>query len=245
MTELVNLIMMIALCVLLFNLSAPYIFAFLKRDKPRAFVGGYAAFLGCAPCPTGAIPSVQEVICTPDWRRVTRMFFQKRTIPQDSFTTTTIISQSSWTTKITATNDTKISATPRNKLKKFGITPGEIVRTNDTPTGGERVLGKTMGDKVSFMLENITPEQYAQLQNLFCFDLVVFFATDTNTVIAKEVAANNLQGFPIYGRVVMNGPIISPDLTIQPRNFQVEFSLEDAYWYAFAREFATTFINIL
>lgn len=250
MIELVNIIMLLGLSVILFNLTVPYL-AYAKgkpgkpKPKPRK-IGMYAGFLGCEPCPTGVIPTVSETTCNPDWQRFTRLFFQKRTAPQDSFTAANIILQSTWTTKLTAIDDTKIQGTPRGKLKKFSITPADFIRTTDTPTGTERTLGKVAEDKVTFMLENLTPTQFTELQNLFCHPLVVFPVTADNVILAKEVTVTtNYQGFPVYGRIIMNTPEVSADLVVQPRNFMVEFTFEDPFWYSFAREFKTTFANLL
>jgi hypothetical protein len=252
MEQIVNFIILLGLVTILFNLSLPYVLQACSKPKPnkpkpkpRRFVGAHAGFLGCEPCPTGTLPTISEIACTPDWQRFTRVFFQKRTTPQDSFTPANIITQATWTTKITATDDTKIALTPRGKLKQFGITPAEFIRTTDTPTGAERTLGKVGQDKVSFMLENLTPTQFTELQNLFCFPLVVFFVTADNVIIAKEAAANNLQGFPVYGRIIMNTPVIAADQIVQPRNFMVEFTMEDVFWYSLAREYKTTFANLL
>lgn len=243
MEQITNSVALLGMLIILFNLSAPYLSSY---GKSRRKIGMYAGFLGCDPCPTGTIPSVGAEVCYPDWQRFTRVFFQKRTIPQDSFTAANIVTQLAWTTKLTAVDDTKIVPTPLGRLKRMAFTPGEVVRTTDTPTGQERALGKVQGDKVTFILENISPAQYSALKTLFCYPLVVYFATADNVILSKEITpTTNYQGFPVYGTPVINTPEVSAELVMQPRNFMVEFTLDDVNWYAYLKEFKTTFANLI
>jgi len=229
MFDLVFLISVIAAFVILIN----------GLSKSR----GYAGFLGCAACPTGIIPSVAEETCLPDFQLITRLVFQKETAPQDEFTPVSILLQATWVTKLAAIDDTKITLTPRASIKKVTFTPGDFERTTDTVDGSERTLGKVKRDKVMFMFENLSPAQFTSLQNLFCYNLVVYFGTTDNNVWGKRVGLN-IQGFPTRGKIVMNTPAKGEEL-IAPRNFAVEFSLDDAFWYSFLVETQTPFINIL
>ncbi len=210
------------------------------RPKPKEYV---LSFLGCEPCPTGDLPSVPEIPCRPDFLRITRMAFRKRGQPAAPIADWT--SQTFWTTRITATGDTKIVLTPRNSIKKVAIEPGEFTSTTDTPDGTERTIAKVARDRVSFEFENLTPEQYTALNSLFCYPIEVVMATANNVIWVYNVTATTFIGLPIYGQVVMNTPSMSAELTAQPRNFMVRFNIDNPYWYGNLTELLAPFINVL
>ena len=140
------------------------------------------------PCPLPtALTSVPTSDCEFNLRQLQRVFFQ---LPGFEFVTATspIDTLASWTPLLTATDETKIIATPI-----FGgdptITAGEATTEgggdNSTMNGVEEITGSNPST-FSVMFKGLTPAQEKALKELVCRKkLVVYFANQSDQIVAN------------------------------------------------------------
>ncbi|WP_128547218.1 hypothetical protein [Larkinella soli] len=126
-------------------------------------------FKSCAAL-TGVLTAVSEANCATILQQVRRVVLQKKQ-GTATFTNTTILTLSNWTTALAASDDTKIVA-PTGKIFAPELTATEAVKVgsndNSTPDGRSYVVGQSV-PMLRGQYMGLSPTQYKEMENLFAW----------------------------------------------------------------------------
>lgn len=151
------------------------------------------------PLPT-EITDLTATTCPENFGQIQKVIIQRRST--DTFDGTAgndITVLADWQTRFAASDDTKAVITPfvYNPI----ITAGESITEgggDNTTLGGEVELVGVNPSVFTAMFQSLTSAQIKELQSLNCENsLTVYFVTQNQKIIAREVSAGEYAGFPV------------------------------------------------
>jgi hypothetical protein len=157
------------------------------------------ALINCdCPLPT-AISDLTASSCPDNFGQIQKVIVQRLGDTFDGTAGNDITVLADWQTRQTAIDDTKAVVTPF--VYEATITAGESITNgggDNSTLGGEVELVGVNPTVFASMFKGLTSAQIAELQTLNCETaLSVYFITQDQKIIAREVTTGSFTGFPV------------------------------------------------
>ena len=159
--------------------------------------------MALCPCPApNELSDIPSATCKFDLGQIQKIGFQRVGYLWDTAGTPTsnMTLLADWNTLKSASDDTKVVFTPLIGGEPLITAGAEITEGggDNTTLDGIPIITGTNPSTFSAMFRSLTPEQEAGLKSLMCEpQLVVYFVTNNNKIIAKKITTAQKEGLSI------------------------------------------------